>query len=559
MPSPFKNCAVASKACATPPFAPPPDGDQRNWHCHVLWSYRPLERIGDHEWEVGEMLRTDLDNPQAMKLMREMFAAVMTNASFEAGQNQVWTAKSNADRGMPNEPQVHLGGADTNRARNGEHVADNEENHQRVLRSKAAIIDDDLRHLDDALAHEQDVQRSIRRRWARLPVTRMRLPQPVIAATVTATLRPAMHAVSPGPPVVIPLPMPRQPVPRALVAEPIAPVTHRPLPPAVLPHIDRAIGRTLPVSPSVAASVDFANLRKPVSLVVNPPILPMSPMPAAPPRPATIAPLSQTPKLLPAFDRAMISPMPTLSLPVRTRIHPIAALSAALAVPQRTDVSAPRRPLPFRPAAISQLQPFIGLALHVPMVRLDRVHAARRRLFATLIAADERRKREDAEATARIAAKPHVDPAVLERRRQIAEACRILLQSPRRPYRIAGNVVTLDLDVMGRRERNAVTTVGMGEREVVDALVARARRDRDEDERAKAAGQPSDTPSLDRLTILSRIADQRDAATRNWVASRRRDDPAPAILDQAAVAPPKQSDAVTAAAIAARLLNNQRG
>ena len=121
--------------------APPPDGDQRNWHLHILWSFRPMVRTGDHEWQVAEMLRTDLDNPAAMKVFREMFAAVMTDMSFEAGHNQVWTAKSNADRGLPHEPQVHLGAAKTNQARNGEHVAENEENHERVQRSKAAVLD----------------------------------------------------------------------------------------------------------------------------------------------------------------------------------------------------------------------------------------------------------------------------------------------------------------------------------------------------------------------------------------------------------------------------------
>lgn len=164
--------------------APPPDGDQRNWHLHVLWSYRPLVRTNDHEWHVGEMLRSDLDNPAAMKLFREMFAAVMTDVSFEAGQNQVWTAKSNADRGLPHEPQVHLGTARTNQARSGEHVAENEENHERVMRSRAAVIDDALRHADEALTKAQDAARAVAARFARLPALPMRVPDRVVAAAM---------------------------------------------------------------------------------------------------------------------------------------------------------------------------------------------------------------------------------------------------------------------------------------------------------------------------------------------------------------------------------------
>lgn len=165
--------------------APPPDGDQRNWHLHILWSCRPLVRTGDHEWQVGEILRTDLDNPKAMKLFREMFANVMTEMSFEAGQNQVWTAKSNADRGLPHEPQVHLGGADTNRARSGEHVAGNEENHERVMRSKAKVIDDALRQVDAALAKVQDAARAIAARFVRISVLSMRVPERAAAAAMS--------------------------------------------------------------------------------------------------------------------------------------------------------------------------------------------------------------------------------------------------------------------------------------------------------------------------------------------------------------------------------------
>ncbi|KZE11222.1 MULTISPECIES: hypothetical protein [Sphingomonas] len=174
--------------------APPPDGDQRNWHLHVLWSFRPMVRTGDHEWYVGEMLRTDLDNLKAMKLFREMYASVMTEMSFKVGQNQVWTAKSNADRGLPHEPQVHLGGARTNQARSGEYVAENEENHERVMRSKAAVIDDALRHADEALARAQDTARAIAARFARLPALPMRVPERIVAATMVLDA-PAFGAV----------------------------------------------------------------------------------------------------------------------------------------------------------------------------------------------------------------------------------------------------------------------------------------------------------------------------------------------------------------------------
>ncbi len=238
--------------------APPPDGDQRNWHLHVLWSYRPLVRTGDHEWQVGEMLRTDLDNPAAMKLFREMFAAVMTDVSFEAGQNQVWTAKSNADRGLPHEPQVHLGGAKTNQARNGEAVAENEENHERVIRSKAAVIDDALRHADEALAKAQDAARALAARFARLPALPIRVPERVVAAAM-ALDAPTFGKVPPlsTAPIIVPaMPLPTKIEP-ARIVESIEPARHD------LPRRSTVgvVPLQLPRSIPRAAHTEIANLR----------------------------------------------------------------------------------------------------------------------------------------------------------------------------------------------------------------------------------------------------------------------------------------------------------
>ena len=87
---------------------PPPEGDQRNWHLHIVWSWRPLERIGDHEWSVGEGLRTDLDGADGIKLLREKLAQKMTEMSFRSGHPDLYTALSYAARGLPVEPQIHL-------------------------------------------------------------------------------------------------------------------------------------------------------------------------------------------------------------------------------------------------------------------------------------------------------------------------------------------------------------------------------------------------------------------------------------------------------------------
>lgn len=266
--------------------APPPDGDQRNWHLHVLWSFRPMVRTDDHEWQVGEMLRTDLDNPKAMKVFREMFASAMTEMSFEAGQNQVWTAKSNADRGLSHEPQEHLGAADTNRARDGEHVAANEENHERVIRSKAAVIDDTLRHADEALAKAQNAARSITARFARLPTLPMQVPKRVAAATMAIEAPafgrpPALSLMS----VVMPVTPPTVQNEPARIVGLIEPRRHE-LPQGSTLKIDAPA--TPQRIPRPACS-EIANLRIRVPRLADTSIVPVTRMPVTPARPRVLA------------------------------------------------------------------------------------------------------------------------------------------------------------------------------------------------------------------------------------------------------------------------------
>lgn len=191
-------------------------------------------------------------------------------------------------------------------------------------------------------------------------------------------------------------------------------------------------------------------------------------------------------------------------------------------------------------------------------LQLDPVYAARRRLADRLRAADDRRKREDAEAAAKAAEAAMLDTTTIERQRRITDACRILLRSSRRPYRIVGNRLTLDLDVMGRRERDAVAAFGLGEPELVAALQLRARLDRDEDRR-KTDGRSTGASPLDGLTVLGRVADQRDASTSDWAASQRYDDPSASPIGQAIDATPDPARAAIRAAVAARLRDNQRG
>ena len=162
---------------------PPPDGDERNWHIHALWSWRPLERVDEYEWLVAETLRTELDGREGLRLLRERFAAVSTVMSFHRGECDVYTGLSHAARGLPIEPQIKLYEEKTRRARAGEFVPDNEKNHERVLRSKAALIDDDLRREDERLAREAE---RIRRSAAKVAKTMRTFKAPSLPFTTVA-------------------------------------------------------------------------------------------------------------------------------------------------------------------------------------------------------------------------------------------------------------------------------------------------------------------------------------------------------------------------------------
>ncbi len=173
---------------------PPPDGDERNWHLHVIWSWRPLERVGDHEWLVGESLRTELDGAQGMRMLRERLAAMMTEMSFEAGDADVYTALSYAARSLPVIAQIHLDEGRTRQAREGKVVEANEENHDRVVRSITALADDELRAEDERLALLQAIAKRIAERFTK----KIAVPPIPAIAMVSAKVTASISAIELG-------------------------------------------------------------------------------------------------------------------------------------------------------------------------------------------------------------------------------------------------------------------------------------------------------------------------------------------------------------------------
>lgn len=174
------------------PFAlalhpPSEEGDQRNWHLHLLFSTRPLVRTGDHQWEIGKMMRREIDNPDAFEAMRHLYARVQTEVVREAGLNITYTALSNAERGLPVAPQQHLGAARTARIRRGERDAVNERNWEKSLAGEAALLDERSRHAQEAAAAEMAMLDRVEERATPMLVAGTLVPH----LSIAAPLRPA--------------------------------------------------------------------------------------------------------------------------------------------------------------------------------------------------------------------------------------------------------------------------------------------------------------------------------------------------------------------------------
>lgn len=139
----FGSCDLPYALALHPPSA---EGDQRNWHLHFLFSTRPMVRTGPYEWDVGHMLRTEIDNPEVFDRMRHVYASIQTEVAREAGLGFTYTALSNAERGLPNAPQRHLGSIETAKVRRGEFSAVNDRNIGIVMAGEAALLDEQMRH-----------------------------------------------------------------------------------------------------------------------------------------------------------------------------------------------------------------------------------------------------------------------------------------------------------------------------------------------------------------------------------------------------------------------------
>lgn len=117
--------------------APSEAGDQRNWHAHIVYSYRPMVRTDEAEWQIGRAIRTDLDCPEQWTRMRFLLSEELNRTAEMSGVDKRYTHLSYAAAGLDYIPQQHLGAGLTEKVRRGENVELNEQNRAVVARNSA--------------------------------------------------------------------------------------------------------------------------------------------------------------------------------------------------------------------------------------------------------------------------------------------------------------------------------------------------------------------------------------------------------------------------------------
>lgn len=169
--------------------APDPEGDQRNWHGHILYATRPMRQIGPAEWEVSPQLELSVDGPDGCTGNREAWAQTLTRTCQAIGYDRTYTSLSNIARGLP-PAQRHLGPGLTAAKRRGERVdlsAINQETVDRTIayeRRTATIITTDVAPIIRSESHLDQLRHP-------------RLPMPPRVVDLTTDF--AAHSVSTSP------------------------------------------------------------------------------------------------------------------------------------------------------------------------------------------------------------------------------------------------------------------------------------------------------------------------------------------------------------------------
>lgn len=85
--------------------APDPDGDPRNFHAHVILSWRPFQHLDDGQVAFADTTLAERNTPEGHLAFRQSVAEALNAAMAKAGKPRRFTAESNAARGLKPVPR----------------------------------------------------------------------------------------------------------------------------------------------------------------------------------------------------------------------------------------------------------------------------------------------------------------------------------------------------------------------------------------------------------------------------------------------------------------------
>ena len=118
---------------------PDANGDDRNWHFHMLATTRQVVRLGDHEWAFSDEKLTEAFTPEGLIRTRAIFAAVVNRHCRAAGFDNRYTHQKYEDRDLGAFRTEKIGPARMAAHEDGEEVAAIERNRRRIAANEAGV------------------------------------------------------------------------------------------------------------------------------------------------------------------------------------------------------------------------------------------------------------------------------------------------------------------------------------------------------------------------------------------------------------------------------------
>ncbi|MGK2908812.1 MAG: MobA/MobL family protein [Sphingobium sp.] len=405
-------------------------GDQRNYHAHVCFSTRPCEHVGHYQWDFAPEKVNGLTDKQDLKRVRALAAAHMNTAWRAAGLDLRFTHETYQERGLDAERQEHVGAARMAAHDRGEAVAMIERNAQVVERNEAAA------EIKAAAKGFEATSRLVGLMERQIHIAAERRRMAKNAAAVRAIAERA----------------------RAL-ADKIRPVRTSVSRDFIMTIIRRARTAQALLSAHVETQ-HLENVGRQVSHI------------------AMLA-RSIAERQRESERRHMSLSSAKTSLVAADALMTRRAAEAAIETRERaTDIVMNAASPPYLRDGGRVVMDLSAMREEERAIVLSVDQDTRRLLLAQRIEQDRERRRDDEARRERAAQQ---EAAAHAQRERVAQGCRLLLETPVRPYRLEGKIVVPDLSALNEMERTMMSGLDFRIPDLQQALIERVKRDRTDD------------------------------------------------------------------------------